>query len=163
MKKNIKRTVIASMLAIGLVTGTAIAHVGTNTTNQPYRQMHGNMMDGCMINGGMMGMRGNMMGGGMMGMHGNMMGNGMWNEGNWGMGCAGMMGGTMMYRMTPAQQQAFMDQTADLRKQMMEKRFTYMEAMRNPNTTPQQLASVEKDMLDLRTKMMDKMNSVQSK
>jgi len=169
MKKNIKKTVIASILAIGLAGGTALAQMQTNT-GQLNQQMHGNMRTGCMMNGKMMGpgmmgpgmmgggmMGPGMMGGGMMGMHGNMMGGG---QGNWGMGCNGMMGGGMMNRMTPEQQQAFMDQTADLRKQMMEKRFAYMEAMRNPSTTPQDLAKVEKEMLGLRAKMMEKMSTM---
>jgi len=159
MKKNIKKTVIASILAIGLAGGTAFAQMQTNT-GQLNQQMHGNMRTGCMMNGKMMGpgmMGGGMMGGGMMGMHGNMMGGG---QGNWGMGCNGMMGGGMMNRMTPEQQQTFMDQTADLRKQMMEKRFAYREAMRNPSTTPQDLAKVEKEMLGLRAKMMEKMSTM---
>jgi len=157
MKKNMKKTVIASVLAIGLAAGTAFAQMQTNT-GQPNQQMHGNMKSGCMMKGDMMGMHGNMMGG----MHDNMMGPGMMGGGwgNWGMGCNGMMGGTMMQRMTPDQQQVFMDQTVDLRKQMMEKRFAYMEAMRNPTTTPQDLAKVEKEMLGLRAKMMEKMSTM---
>ncbi len=149
MERNIKRTVIASILAIGLAAGTAFAQMQTNT-GQPNQQMHGNMKTGCMMNGGMMGMHGKMMGPGMMG----------GGQGNWGMGCNGMMGGGMMQRMSPEQQQAFMDQTVDLRKQMMEKRFAYMEAMRNPSTTPQDLAKVEKEMLGLRAKMMEKMSTM---
>jgi len=74
-----------------------------------------------------------------------------------------MMGGMMMNRMSPEQQQKFMDQTTDLRKQMMEKRFAYMEAMRNSDTTPQDLAKIEKEMLDLRSKMMDEMGGMQGK
>ncbi len=52
------------------------------------------------------------------------------------MGCNGMMGGAMVSRMSPGRQLAFMNQTVDLRKKMMEKRFSYMKAMHNPNTTP---------------------------
>jgi len=169
MKTNMKKIRITSIMAIGLIAGTALAQQTQTTTNMPHRQMHGNMKTGCMMKGGMMGMPGNMgpgmMGGGMMGMHGNMMGPGMMGggPGNWGMGCNGMMGGMIMNRMTPDQQQAFMDQTVDLRKQMMEKRFTYMEAMRNPSTTPQELAAIEKEMLELRTTMMDKMSTMHTK
>jgi hypothetical protein len=69
----------------------------------------------------------------------------------------------MMNQMSPGQQQDFMNQTTDLRKQMMEKRFAYMEAMRNSDTTPQDLIKIEKEMLDLRSKMMDKMGTMQGK
>ncbi len=164
MKTNMKKIGITSIMAIGLIAGTALAQQAQTTTKQPHQQMHGNMMNtGCMMKGGMMGMPGNMgsgmMAGGMMGMHGNMMG----GRGNWGMGCNGMMGGMIMNRMTPDQQQAFMDQTVDLRKQMMEKRFTYMEAMRNPSTTPQELAAIEKEMLELRATMMDRMSAMHTR
>jgi len=74
-----------------------------------------------------------------------------------------MMGGMMMNRMSPEQQQKFMDQTTDLCKQMMEKRFAYMEAMRNSDTTLQDLAKIEKEMLDLRSKMMDNIGTMQRK
>lgn len=166
MKKEIKATVITAILAIGLMAGAAIAQAGTDTsTNTQQQPMSGNMMNGGM-NGRMM--QGNMMQGGGM-MHGNMMdgnmmdGNMMGWQNDGGMGCNGMMGGMMMNTMTPGQQQEFMNQTVELRKQMMEQRFTYMEAMRNPNTSPDDLAKIEKGMLELRIKMMDKMNNVQKK
>lgn len=143
MKKKMKAVVVTSMLAIGLFAGNALAQPG-NTAQQ--EQMD-DMMNGGMMNGGMMGMHDNMMGG----------------QGRWNMGCNGMMGGAMMSLMSPGQQQEYMNQTTELRKHMMEKRFEYMEAMRNPNTTPQDLAKIEKDMLELRTKMMDKMNTLQGR
>ncbi len=68
-------------------------------------------------------------------MNGNMMGNGMMGN---GMGCNGMM----MQQMSPETQQNFMNQTTELRKQMMEKRFAYMEAACNPETTPADLAEI---------------------
>ena len=152
MKKEIKKTVIVSILALGLLTGPVLAH-NSNTT-QPQQQMNGNMQGGNM-QGGMMG---DMMG---MGMHGKGMMGG--KQGNWGgMGCNGMMGGTMMNQMTSGQQQAFMDQTTDMRKEMMDLRFDYMEAMRNPNTNPKNLAKIEKQMLELRTKMMGEMENLQA-
>ncbi len=143
MKKEMKAVALASMLALGLFAGTAVAQPAAS-------QQMGDMTEGGMMNGGMMG--GGMMGGGMM-------------EGRstWGMGCNGMMGGAMMSQMSPGQQQEFMNQTVDLRKKMMEKRFVYMEAMRNPETSPQDLAKIEKEMLQLRTEMMDKMNTLQGK
>jgi hypothetical protein len=85
------------------------------------------------------------------------------NQGQWGgMGCNGMMDGSMMKQMTPGQQQTFMNQTTELRKQMMELRFAYREAMRNPDTSPGDLARIEKQMLELRTKMMGKMENMQN-
>ena len=145
MKKSMKTQLVTSILAIGLLAGTAIAQTGTTTT----QTHHGAMMNGQMMGPGMMN-------GQMMGMH--------HGKGMMGMGCNGMMGGgMMMQKMSPEQRQQFMDQTTDLRKQMMEKRFSYMEAMRNPATTPQELAKIEKEMLELRTKMMDKMSSMHSK
>ncbi len=133
MKKEMKAVALASMLALGLFAGTAIV--------QPAgAQQMGDMTEGRMMSGGMMG-----------------------GQSTWGMGCNGMMGGAMMSQMSPGQQQEFMNQTVDLRKKMMEKRFSYMEAMRNPETTPQDLAKIEKEMLQLRTEMMDKMNTLQGK
>ncbi|MBU1388168.1 MAG: hypothetical protein KKE62_12965 [Proteobacteria bacterium] len=138
MKKETRRIIIASILAFGLLVGLASAQPNGSSQQQPY----GHMMGG----GGMYG------GGGMMG----------GNQGyGGGMGCGGMMGGTMMDRMTPGQQQSFMNQTTELRKQMMELRFAYREAMRNPDTKPENLAGIEKQMLELRTKMMGKMETLQ--
>jgi len=161
MKMGMKTTCIAAMLAIGIIAGTAVAETKTDTTSSPQQQMRGGMMGGGMMGPGMM--HGGMMGGGMMG-HG-MMGRGMMGSDpdNWAMGCNGMMGRALVSRMSPGQQQEFMNQTVELRKQMMEKRFAYMEAMRNPDTSPQDLAKIEKGMLELRTKMMDKMTSLQGK
>ncbi len=145
-----KTQLFASILAIGLVAGTALAQTGTTGT----QTHHGAMMNGQMMGPGMM--NGHMKGPDMM--NGHMKGPGMM-----GMGCNGMMGGGMMMQMTPQQRQQFMDQTTDLRRQMMEKRFSYMEAMRNPATTPKDLAKIEKGMLELRAKMMDKMSTMHSK
>lgn len=142
---NTRTKIAASILALGLIAGTAFAQTGTGGT-QAHNKMTGSMANGGMMNGGMMGMQGK----GMMGNH----------HGKMGMGCMGMMGGGMMQKMTPAQRQLFLTQTVDLRKQMMEKRFAYMEAMRNPKSTPQDLAKVEKEMLSLRTQMMNKMQGL---
>jgi len=99
-----------------------------------------------------------MMGPGMMGM--GMMGmGGPWMTGHHGPGC--MMGPGAMATFSPEQRQTFLDQTTDLRRQMMEKRFAYMEALRNPKTTPDDLAVLEKEIIDLRAKIFDKMNAVQ--
>ncbi len=163
MKKSMKTQLIASILTVGLIAGTALAQTGTTTSQaQNNTRMNGQMTNRQMMGPGMMNgrmMNGKMMGPGMMGMH--------HGKGMMGMGCNGMMGmmggGMMMQKMSPEQRQQFMDQTTDLRRQMMEKRFSYMEAMRNPATTPQELAKIEKEMLELRSKMMDKMSSMHSK
>jgi len=155
MKKEIKKTVIVSILALGLLTAPVFAQNSSNTT-QPQQQMNGNMQGGGMMGGGMQG--GGMKG---MGMHGQGMMGG--KQGNWGgMGCSGMMGGAMMNQMTPGQQQAFMSQTTNLRREMMGLRFDYQEAMRNPDTDPKDLAEIEKQMLELRTKMMGKIENLQA-
>ena len=95
---------------------------------------------------GMMGMnRGGMMNSGGMGMMG-----GQWGQDGWDRGCNGMMGGSMMNRMQPEQQQQFLNETKDLRQKMSKLRFDYMETMRDPNATPQGLAKIEKEMLHVR-------------
>lgn len=147
MKTTLTTSFLTAILGLGLLTTTGLAQ---NTGNQ---QMNPGMMQGRMGGQGMMNMRGGgMMGPGMMG-----------DQSSWGMmGCNGMMGTTMMNQMSPGQRQAFLDKTRDLRRQMLEKRFAYMEAMRKPETTPQELAKIEKEMLSLRAKMMDVMSSIQS-
>lgn len=132
MKNELKKTVIVSILALGLLAGPAFAQ-NANTTQQ--QQMNNNMMGG------------------------GMMGQGKWNN----MGCNGMMGGSMMNQMTPNQQQSFMDATTELRQKMIDLRFAYREAMRNPNTNPKELAKIEKQMLDIRSQMMGKMENMQAK
>jgi hypothetical protein len=52
--------------------------------------------------------------------------------------------------------QKFLEETVGLRKEMNDKRFDYMEAQRNPNTSREQLAEIEKEMIDLRTQLSAK-------
>ena len=73
------------------------------------------------------------------------------------MGCKGMMGRALMQRMSDEQRAKFLNDTVDLRRQMVVKRFDYREALRNPETTPEDLAKIEKDMLELRIKMLDRL------
>lgn len=132
MKKETKKIVITSILALGLLSGSAFAQ--TSDTTQPHQMMG-------MQRQGMMGE----------------------NQGNWAeMGCNGMMGGAMMNQMTLGQRQAFMNQTTELRQEMMELRIDYGEAIRNPATNPKDLAKIEKKMLELRIKMMGKMENLQA-
>lgn len=141
MKDKINNIVIASTMILCLFAGPSLAQTSGNT--QPQQQMGGGMQ------GGMMGMQGQ----GMMGR----------DQGNWGgMGCNGMMGGAMMNQMTPSQQQEFMNKTTELRKEMINLNNAYREAMRNSATTPKDLAKIEKQMLELRMKMMDKMQNLQA-
>jgi len=78
------------------------------------------------------------------------------------MGCQGMMGGVLMKKMSEAQRKKFLDDTVSLRRQMVGKRFDFMEALRNPATTPEDLAKIEKDMLKIRIQMLDKLTGPSS-
>ena len=97
------------------------------------------------------------MGSGMMG-GGYGMGPGM--MGGYGMG-PGMMGG---YGMSPGMMgpgyygqseecQKFLNETAELRKELYNKRYEYSEAFRNPNTTPETTAKLEKELRELQGKI----------
>ncbi len=177
MKKEIIKTMTVSIMTIGFLAGIASAHTSGATLTrqkthgynvmshegmyqgnmQQERMNQENMRKGGMKNdgGGIMGGGGGMMGGMIGGYQGGYRGN--W----WGnMGRGGMMGGAMMNRMTPDQQKNFMNQTTKLRKQMMELRFAYRDAMRKPHTTPGDLAKIEKKMIELRTKMLNKIEKM---
>jgi hypothetical protein len=49
--------------------------------------------------------------------------------------------------------QKYLDQTADLRKQLNDTRFDYMEAVRNPKTSPETVAKLQKKLADLQEKL----------
>lgn len=51
--------------------------------------------------------------------------------------------------------QKFLDETADLRRDLHEKRFEYFEAQRNPDTTNRTLASLEKEITELQGKVYE--------
>jgi len=118
--------------------------------------------------GGGYGMMGPGMMGGGYGMGPGMMGRGMMG-GGYGMG-PGMMGGGMMgggYGMGPgmmgpgySQQneacQKFFDDTAGMRKDLHTKRYEYFETIRNPKTTPETVAKLEKDLRELQEKIYEK-------
>jgi hypothetical protein len=123
------------------------------------------------------GMGPGMMGGG----YGYGMGPGMMG-GNYGYGMGpGMMGGNYGYGMGPGmrnysygpnngsrygnrwygwqqpkQVQKFLDQTVDLRRKLNDKEFDYREALRNPKTSPESLAKIEKEITDLRIQISEK-------
>ena len=50
----------------------------------------------------------------------------------------------------------FLADTVQLGKEINDKRFEYQEAPRNPQTTREQLATLEKGIIDLRTQLADK-------
>jgi hypothetical protein len=83
--------------------------------------------------------------------------------GGYGMG-PGMMGG---YGMGPGMMghgyygqseecQKFLDQNAGVRKELNSKRFDYFEAIRNPKTTPETVAKLEKEIRELQEKIYSK-------
>ena len=126
-----KKIIIASVLIVGLAAGIAYSH-GTG------RAGYGNHMMG----GGY-----GMMGGG----YGMMGGNG--GEGNY-YDCPGAaLFGEGGWNSEPHQK--FLEETVQLRKEINDKRFDYMEAQRNPDTSREQLAEIEKEIIDLRTKLTD--------
>lgn len=52
--------------------------------------------------------------------------------------------------------QKFLDETADLRKELHQKRFEYMEAVRNPETNEKTMTKLEKEITDLQEKLYAK-------
>ena len=52
--------------------------------------------------------------------------------------------------------QTFFDETVDLRKELHQKRFEYMEAVRNPKTDEKTVAKLEKEIGDLQDKIYEK-------
>ncbi len=134
-----KKIIIASVLIVGLAAGFAYSH-GNG------RAGFGNNMMGSSY--GMMGGGNGMMGGG----NGMMGGNG--GEGNY-YDCPGAASfGQGGWNSEPHQK--FLEETVGLRKEMNDKRFDYMEAQRNPNTSREQLAEIEKEIIDLRTQLSAK-------
>jgi hypothetical protein len=102
----------------------------------------GMMMGPCIMGGGMMGL-------GMMGYGGySMMGAGMMGYG---------MGAEMMWKYNIEAYQKFLDETADLRKQLHTKRFEYFEALRNLRTKSETLKKLEKEIQELKRKITEKM------
>ena len=129
-----KKILIATVLAVGLASaGFVYAHGGS----------YGGGYD-------MMGGSGyGMMGGGGYGMGPGMM------YGDGGYGCPGAAG-YGQNGWNSENNQKFLADTVQLRKEMNDKRFEYQEALRNPKTTREQLSTLEKGMIDLRTKLADK-------
>ena len=128
-----KKIIIASILVVGLAAGFAYAH---NNGHGP-RGYGGHMMGGGYGN----------MGPGMMGGYGNGYGNcpgaSSFGQDGW----------------NSESHQKFLEDTVGLRRELNDKGFEYAEAQRSPDTTREQLAALEKDMIDIRTKLQEKAES----
>jgi hypothetical protein len=131
-----KKIIIASILVVGLATGFAYAHKNGNGMGGYGSHMMGSgMMDGSY---GIMG-PGMMDGIGADGGYGNCPGAAWFGKDGW----------------KSESHQEFLKETVGLRREMNEKRFEYMEARRPPGASPEQLANLEKDMIDIRTKLQE--------
>ena len=146
MKESMKTTALVSMLAVGIMAATTMIGIaGTPPDGMGGKGMHHGMkMDGKGM--GCMGMKGKM---------GDMHGMGM---DHCKKNCM-----QMMDKLSAEERQAFMDQTKELRKEIMAKRFDYQEMMRNPATSAQEKAAMEKEMSALHDKMMAKMDAFTKK
>jgi len=82
-------------------------------------------------------------------------------------GRGGMMGGGYGYHMGPGMMgpgyyqqneacQKFLDETTGMRKDLHNKRYEYFEAIRNPKTTPETAAKLEKELRDLQANIYSK-------
>ena len=160
-----KRVFIITVLIVGFAAtyGFAQMHEGmmgrqnqqqTSQTPQqgwyyPYPQMMGpGMMMGWSCPCSQM-MGGSMMGSVMMGR--GMMGAGMMGPGMMGYGMGPCKGGynTESY-------QKFLNETADLRRKLHNKKFEYFEALRNPKTKTETITKLEKEIQELQGKIYEK-------
>jgi len=55
-----------------------------------------------------------------------------------------------------APDQTFLNETADLRKELHNKKFEYVEAMRDPKTTVETLSELEKELYDIKSRIREK-------
>lgn len=97
-------------------------------------------------------------GGHMYGSGNHMMGYGM-GSGYGMMGSGYRMGpgyGNHMYGQYGAETQKFLEETADLRKELNSKKFEYTEALRNPKTDPETITKLENQITDLQDKIFAK-------
>lgn len=131
-----KKIIIGSIMIVGLAVGLAYAH--------------GNGWGGG-YGGHMMGMMGPGYGGHMMDSRygGHMVGSGgsydcpgaaRFGEGGW----------------DSKEHQKFLEDTVDMRKNLNDKRFEYREAQRNPDTTRDQLAALQKEVYGIEQQLREK-------
>ena len=64
--------------------------------------------------------------------------------------------GGHMIGWTDGYDQKFLDETVEARKQLHDKQFEYAEAIRNPNTKPETITELEKEITDLQEKLYAK-------
>ncbi len=57
--------------------------------------------------------------------------------------------------MIPQEVQKFLDETRELRREIHNKKFDYFEASRNAEANPEELARIEKELIDLRMRMFE--------
>ncbi len=154
-----KRVFIITILIVGLVATYSFAHMqegmmGSDTMMGSQSQLQTgeipqtgwypscpHMMGQGMMGQGMMGGQG-IMGQGMMGQ--GMMGPGMMGQG---------MDPGMMWEYKAESYKKFLNDTADLRKELHNKKFEYFEALRNPKTKPETITKFEKEMRELQDKI----------
>lgn len=143
MKKSIIFTCLITILSAGFT----YAH-GNGWGGGPQGQMRGPEMMGGGYGGQMMGpgTRGR-------GYGSQMMGPGM-KGGNFGSCPCGAWFG-QNYQNNDAYQK-FMDDTVDLREELNSKRFEYMEMMRNPNLSREEIGSAEKEIFNLQQQLQEK-------
>lgn len=158
-----KRIILITILIVGLTAAYGFADMGGHMDSgqgmmggQSHQQT-GDSGYPCqhMMGGGMMGQghMGGMMGGGMMGQ--GHMGSGMMGEGM--MGGYGYRGNDPeAYKKYQDEYNKYLDDTADLRRKLHNKRFEYSEAVRNPDTTRKSILKLEKEMIDLQWKIYEK-------
>jgi hypothetical protein len=133
-----KKIIIASFFAVSLAAGFVYAN--ETTTNH---SSHGNATNSEQMHSqGMMGGRGMMGGHGMMGAT---------DQQNCSYGCSGVSAANG--HMQNVENQKFMDDTVNLRKQMHSLRFDYMEAHRNPATSKEDLNALQQQMSELHGKI----------
>jgi hypothetical protein len=142
MEIAMRKIIITSLLAIGLTAGMVYAHGSGYGGRMMGPGMMGGGYGGQMMGPGMMGggYGGQMMGPGMMGAYGNCP-------------CSYWFG---QHYQSNEGYQKFMKDTVGIRKELNNKHFEYREARRNPNTTREQLNSIEKEMFNLEKQLQEK-------
>lgn len=156
---KLKRNIAATALALSLMAGVALA---TIPATPPQPSPAGGPGNGMMMRGnGMMGMGGGVMGQGMGG-YGmmNNFGPGMGKLMMQGCGPCGKRGGAMMNPQMLEKRNQFLDATTELRKQIHDKQFAYIEASRNPSVTQGELQAQQTELYTLRQELMTKRQAI---
>lgn len=148
-----KRIILITILIVGLTAVFSFAQMHEGMMGSQSRQQTG----GTTYNSGNYPCK-QMMGPGMMGYgeYGMMrpemrMGSGMMGQGMMGHG----MGSGMREHNSEAYQK-FLNETADLRKELHNRKFEYFEALRNPDTKREAILKIEKGIWDLKWKIYEK-------